>query len=288
MKAMARWAGVAVLAAGAGWAALGDGGTRPATQAEKAFALKVGTTFTKVMPTAPAGWRVAEQSKPEAPSWMPLGDRPHPMQVGAMVKWQDDKKLQESQTKMMQAMGSIKKDPADEARLKVLGQKQGQLAKALGDAAGKGDTAALGKIQKELEPVNKEMADIMNRQAKAYTTAMSSASARDAEVEIHLKANETELWLPERASKEAPVAGGIAYRVEEEQREGEGWREGTTYVLVGSWKTLQEGGATRLTAETAGAPTTSLKTLLVEVKADKARARGILEKLDWASLKALM
>lgn len=288
MRRLGRWAGIVSLAGCVGLSVLGDGGTRPATQAEKAFADRLGGVLVKALPPAPAGWRVAELSRPETPSWMPLSDRPHPMEIAVRARWQDDKKLQESQGKMIQAMGSVKKDPADEGRLDVIQKKQNDLAKALGQAAEKGDSAGVQRIQKEMEPLNKEMSDILTRQAKAFKDAMQSASVRDAEVDIALKANATYAYLSEPVSKDAPVAGLAAYRVEPKQREGDSPQEGTTYVVMGNWRTVSEGGALRLTSETAGAPTTSLKTLLVEIKADKARARAILEKLDWASLKALM
>lgn len=288
MKGRGRWAGIVALAGCVGLSVLGDGGTRPATQAEKAFADRLGGVLVKALPPAPAGWRVAELSRPETPSWMPLSDRPHPMELAVRARWQDDKKLQESQGKMIQAMGSVKKDPADEARLQVIQKKQNDLAKALGQAAEKGDSAGVQRIQKEMEPLNKEMSDILTRQAKGFKDALQSAAVRDAEVAISMKANATYTYLSEPVSREPPVAGLATYRVEPKQREDDNPKEGTTYVALGTWRTASEGGALRLTSETAGAATASLKTLLVEVQADKARARAILEKLDWSSIKALM
>ncbi len=277
---------VAVLMAGAALSILADGDTRPATAAEKAFYGKVYGALAGLVPVCPAGWSSADRSKPEPPTAVP-GSRPHPIEVEVKAACRDTVRLQAAQMKQMNAVqtgGTILDDP----KFKALMAKQQALATQLGAAAQKSDTAAMQRIQKEMDPIGKEMKTLSEAYEKKTNTAMRTNQARDAEVAVEISGNRFYEYLSGAVTQEAPVAGLPTYRVEPSDRGGGQIEDGTTWTFLGAWRTTQESGAVRFQSDEKPGPSTTLQTVVVQVKGDKARARAILEKMDWAPVKAIM
>lgn len=277
---------MAVLVAGAALCVRADGDTRPATAAEKDFYGKVFGLFARMVPACPAGWTAGDRSQPSPPTWVP-GTRPHPVKVEYRTACRDIARLQAAQQKQMSAMqsgGTLLEDP----QFKALMEKQQALAADLGKAAQKNDTAAMQRIQQQLKPVSDEMQKLSDAYQKKINSAVRTNQAQDAEAKIAVSGNRFQEYLSGSVTKEAPIAGLPVYRVEPRDQ-GNGQREdGTTWAFLGAWRATAEGGAVRLQAGERSGPTTSLQTVVVQVKADKVRARNILEKMDWAGLKGLV
>ena len=280
MRALGLTAAAAAVAALALWA---DGDTRPATPGEKAFVGRVHKVLCEAIPQPPPGWRVSRSS--EAPSLTTVAGSGvvHPIEVFCERSWEDPAKLQAAQARMMNAYQSVKPDPAREARAKELEKKQGDLIAAMTQAAQKGDQARMQAIQKQLEPVGKEYQKVLQAQSQGFVDAAKAGEVGDATATVTVSANRFYEYLS-KPVKEAPVSGVAVYRVE---GSGSSSEEGSTWAFLGPWRTAEERGATTLRADEKPG-STAVRTIQIHVKADDARARAILEKMDWAALKGLL
>jgi hypothetical protein len=117
---------------------------------------------------------------------------------------------------------------------------------------------------------------------------MEKMSARDVSIKVSIQVNEFSHGLYESVVLDAPVAGGLTYRSQGEWTKDNGWREGTTYVFLGKgWQMKTDGGTIETKAQK-GIPPTAVQTIFVWVQADPARAKQVLEKIDWNALKKLI
>jgi hypothetical protein len=270
----------ALLGAEVSWA---DGDTRPATPAEKAFVGRVHKVLCEAIPPPPPGWKVSRSSETPSLTHVPGSGIVHPIEVFCERTWEDPAKLQAAQARMLDAYQSVKPDPRLEARAKELEKKQAALIAAMTEAAQKGDQARMQEIQKQLDPVSKEYQKVLQAQSQGFVDAAKAGEAKDATAAITVAANRFYEYLS-NAAKEAPVSGADVYRVESS---GSGSQEGTTWVFLGPWRPSEGGGGITLRAEEK-AGSTAVRTIVIQVKADEARARAVLGKVDWAALKGLL
>ena len=276
---------VGLLVCAAGMAVLADGDTRPTTAAERAFCGKVCRVFTAALPAPPQGWSLVDSSEPTPPSAV-AGRNPRPMEVECRVVWQDAAKARAAQQRAVEAFQSVKPDPALDAKQEKLQKQMSALSEQFGAAIQKNDTAAAKRIQEQLRSVSEELQKVLTAQSAGFTTAAKASEVHDVQAEVSLQANGTYAYL-RRATPEAPLAGLPVYRTEPDGQDTRA--EGTTAVFLGPWRSSPQSGGTALQAPPpTGASTTSVQTLIVRVKGDRARARAILEKVNWPALRGLL
>ncbi|MGA9750793.1 MAG: hypothetical protein WBS54_03295 [Acidobacteriota bacterium] len=275
----------ALVVCAAGVIALADGDTRPATAAERAFTGKVCRVFTAALPAPPQGWTLADSSEPTPPTAV-AGRNPRPIEVECRVVWQDAAKARAAQQREMEAFQAVKTDPALEAKQEKLQKQMGALSEQFGAAIQKNDAAGAKRIQDQLQSVSQELQKVLTAQSAGFTAAAKAGEIHDVQAEVSLQANSTYTYL-RRGTPESPQAGLPSYRMEPDPKNTQ--EEGTTAVFLGPWRASPQSGATAMQATSpAGTSTTSVQTLIVRVKGDKARARAILERVNWAALKGLL
>jgi hypothetical protein len=123
----------------------------------------------------------------------------------------------------------------------------------------------------------------------AINETMRKMTPRDVEVLINVTVNHFYEPLPKNAVSAPAVAGALSWRTPSEYQGQTDWREGTTWVVLGKgWKHVTTGGFWLETAPNKGIGPLELQALVVRIQADPARARTIVEKTDWESLKKLL
>lgn len=265
-----------------------DGDMRPATAAERAFLKKAEGVVCAALPPGPAGWEVAERPEREPFDQVSAGAARHPMEVRCFIAWRDTARLRQAQSRLMEeAVPLVSKGPA--ADQEALMDQMSALGEKFAAAINKNDTAGAQRIQKEMEAVGAKLRTIGEAQNKAYEGVAQRNAAKDAEAEVLLVINHREETLPEGSVLEAPLQGAKVYRIEEGEFSGGTWREGTTVAFLGAWTLAKESWGTMMRPSHApGAPGTSVQNVYIRIKGDKARARKLLEGVDWAALKGLM
>jgi hypothetical protein len=243
--------------------------TRPATDAEKAWGSKVLAACTKAIPPGPEGWEVKEKPDPSCPANVEAGAPGAPIALAVSGAWNAP------------APKAAKKDPKEEALL----DKQAQAAESLRLADEKQDNAAVERILKEIEEIGAQLEKIeAGRKAEKPEAA---AAPKETFLKIRIEANALSIPLPKGAKALPPVGEFKAYRVGDD---APGAAEpGTTLVLIGSWSEKGDAGAQRLeAAKLPKAAPASVQAIAVRVQAAPALAKSVLDKMDLASLKALL
>lgn len=265
-----------------------DGETRKATQKEKDFYRMVMETLIKALPDGPEGWREEKDQFTELELVTPDCDK-YPFRVSYGVSWTDDTRKQAADEEIQKGLASKMMNNTSNTEYIKLMEQNDKLAKEFADAAGKNDQPTVERLQKELETNAKKIHAITDANDKESDGIMEKMSAHDVSIQVGIQVNEFSHALYETVVQDAPVAGGLTYRSQGVWIKDKGWREGTTYVLLGKgWQLKTDGGTSFETKERKGIPSITVQAIIVWVQADPSRAKQVLEKIDWSALKKLI
>ncbi|MGD1044552.1 MAG: hypothetical protein ABR936_04375 [Bacteroidota bacterium] len=265
-----------------------DGETRKATQKEKDFYRTVMQTLIKVLPAGPEGWSEEKNQFTELELVTPDCEK-YPFRVSNGASWSDDTRKQAADEEMQKVLAPKMMSNASDPTYKKLTEERDKLAKEFGDALGKNDKPTVERLQSEMETNGKKIQAIIDANDKESDGIMEKMSARDVSIKVSIQVNEFSEGLNESVVQDAPVAGCLTYRSQGEWTKSNGWLEGTTYVLFGKgWHLKTDGGTSIETKERKGIPSTTVQAIIVCVQADPARAKQVLEKIDWNLLKKII
>ncbi|MGA3286881.1 MAG: hypothetical protein ABSD46_05625 [Bacteroidota bacterium] len=265
-----------------------DGETRKATQKEKDFYRMVMETLIKALPAGPEGWGEEKNQFAELEFVAPNCEK-YPFRVSHGASWNDFTRRQAADDEIQKVLGPKMMSNVSDPEYKKLIEQNDKLAKEFGAALGKNDKPTVERLQKEMEENSKKLQVILDANDKEFDGIMEKMSARDVSIKVSIQVNEFSLGLNESVVQDAPVAGCLTYRSPGEWTKNNGWREGTTYVLIGKgWQLKTDGGTYIETKERNGIPSTAVQTIIVWVQADPARTKQVLEKIDWNVLKKLI
>ncbi len=281
MRTFAR-VGLAALAAGLfGTMIFADGDTRPATAGELACAGKTMGVLCAAIPVPPSGWAVTKRGDTQPPHFL-SGTKPRPMELVCEQTWEDRGRKQKAQQDAMTAMANIKPDKGAEANTAAAQKRFNDVMARLTAASQKGDQAEIKRLQTEMQAASKAYQDATMSQNKGLMDAMSKGKATDADVQIRVEVNARYEYL-DVVGQETVAPGLTGYRVK-----GLSSDQGATWVFLGPWQISKDGTSTRFQLPQLSGPSCSVATVRVRVEAEQARAKTILEKVDWAALKALI
>ena len=266
-----------------------DGETRKATQKEKDFYRMVMETLIKALPaTGPEGWREEKGQFEELELVTPDCEK-YPFRVSYGASWTDDTRKQAADEEIQKVLAPKMMSNSSNPELKRLMEQNDKLAKEFADAIGKNDKPTVERLQKEMDALSKKFQAITDANDKESDGIMEKMSARDVSIKVGIQVNNLSEGLNESVVQDAPVAGCLTYRSQGEWTKNNGWLEGTTYVLLGKgWQLKTDGGTSIEKKERKGIPSTTVQAIIVWVQADPARAKQVLEKIDWNALKKLI
>ena len=281
MRTFAR-VGLAVLAAGlVGTMIFADGDTRPATAGELACAGKTLGILCGAIPPPPSGWAVTKRGDTQPPHFL-SGTKPRPMELVCEQTWEDRGRKQKAQSDAMTAMANIKPGQAAEASAAAAEKRFNDVMAKLTAASQKGDQAEIKRLQPEMQAASKAYQDAMMAKSKGLLDAAAKGRAADADAQIRVEANARYEYL-DVAGQETVAPGITGYRVK-----GSSGDPGAIWVFLGPWQISKDGSSTRFQLPPLNGPSCSVVTVRVRVEADQARAKAILEKVNWTALKALI
>jgi hypothetical protein len=265
-----------------------DGETRKATQKEKDFYRMVMETLIKTLPAGPEEWSGEKSQFTELESVTQDCEK-YPFRITYGASWTDDARKQAADDEIQKVLAPKMMRNTSNPEYKKLIEHGEKLAKEFGDAVGKNDKSAIERLQKEMESNSKKLQVILDANDKEFDSIMEKMSARDVSVKVSIQVNEFSHGLYESVVLNAPVAGCLTYRSQGVWTKDNGWREGTTYVFLGKgWQMKTDGGTSIETKAQNGIPSTAVQNIFVSVQADPARAKQVLEKIDWNALKKLI
>lgn len=270
-----------------------DGATRPATAQERAFHQTVLAALDRAVPAGPSGWEQVERSSPAPLDRLDQGAESRPLRVSFTAAWQDAAKLAEAEGRSEAALQLAGAEfQAGRGRdLQEVSRQMEALAERFAAALQRGDAAETARLQARMTELSDQAAGAGGEMDAAATAVSREHAARDARASVTIEVNVFEHEAGQgEVKRQPPVAGRPVQRTAGEFDAQYGlWREGQSLVLLGAWTAAASDGRTTFTAvPRPGAPSAAVQTILVRVQADDARARRLLESMDWRALEGLL
>jgi hypothetical protein len=265
-----------------------DGETRPATSGEKQFYTRVMSTFAKALPPGPEGWTQHHTSSLIAPETIRIGAEKGPLYQAFFINWKDTGRIDAHQTQFDQALRNHSGQKPDPKAQAVLVKAYDDLSKKLEAVFQKGDKSEIQRLQKEMGVVAEKMKNLSAPAMQALVNTIPKMPL-DVEVNIQVIANVFSKSLRSSAIAESSIGGVMIYRDNTLRSGADGQKDGETYAFIGKWeKVSQKNGIEMTSAPNPKLAYTDVQTILVVIGADGNRAHAILEKINWAVLKAFI
>lgn len=204
------------------------------------------------------------------------------MELVCEQTWEDRGRKQKAQQDAMTAMTDVKPDKAAEASAAAAEKRFNDVMAKLTAASQKGDQAEIKRLQPEMQAASKAYQDATMAKNKGLMDAVGKGKTTDADAQIRVEANARYEYL-EVVGQETVAPGLTGYRVK-----GSSSDQGATWVFLGPWQISKDGSSTRFQLPPLNGPSCSVVTVRVRVEANQARAKTILEKVDWTALKTLI
>lgn len=280
---------LAVCLAVPGGPALADGPSRPVRPEEKTFHAKVAAVLAAALPAGPPGWDQVQRLAAGTPSRTIPDAEHHPWRLSVKIAWQDTKKTQTAQRQFAAEAGrAMQAQTSDPEYLRL--HKQGQeLAVKLGKAVQAQDQAEVAALQRQLEDNGAALKTHVTALDQRLKELRERHAARDAKAALSVEVNAFSREFHRPVTLEAAVRGRSLYRAAGRMSPEHGWREGESFMFLGPWQLRADARPQRMeAAPLAQAPYLSVQTIVVRVEADPARARALLEAVDWKALEGLL
>ncbi|MBI4800208.1 MAG: hypothetical protein HY794_16070 [Desulfarculus sp.] len=267
-----------------------NGDTRPATPQEKAFHAQALDACQQAAPAGPQGWDLVDRTQVNELNRVSTGLGKSPWPVSFRLAWQDSASLRAGEEKTMRAgLALLAQRQADQNFSQLQKQLDG-LNKALGAALKNGDRPQAQQVQERMAPLVAQLQALQADFDRKFQEIQKENQPKDARASLSIQVNALYEEMRGPATEEPPLRGHRVWRGQGGHASQQGWREGVTLVLLGKWSLEKSGETTTVfTAQTdAGLPATTAQAVAVRLTADPARARQMLEALDWARLEGLL
>ncbi|MFP4475457.1 MAG: hypothetical protein ACLFOY_07830 [Desulfatibacillaceae bacterium] len=267
---------------------LADAPSRPATPAEKAFHDRVLSVLKNSIPDGPPDWDVTRRSSAKSIRHVSQGLEIAPMVVDYSMEWADTEAKRAAEEAMLEASHAamnqdMAANPTDDGQARFE-----KLAEQLGEAMNQGDMAEVARLQKRMETVGQELSRAYDQRNTAVETAAREHEVKDVSMSVVLRVNSLHHDL-HGYTEAGSFSGMPMYRSRGEHSAHYGWQEGNTVVFAGKgWRLARDGDSVWMSTEARDMPHTEAQTLVVRIQAEEGRARGMLERLDWAALRGLL
>jgi hypothetical protein len=274
--------GLALASTRADWA------TRERRPAETASMNRFFTTVVGAMPAGPEGWRVTERTDTVTGGSITEGAEESPLRWEYTMRYENRDALDTAGERTLAALSGMPQRSSG-ARYQELIEENTRLATMIGEAATRGDMAAVERLAERSDEIAREINEIASSDRSAGDRIIAAQAAQDARLEVTVMANEEHCAPGEPIEVEPPVAGLRAWRAGDPGRMiQDQWQEGVTVVLLGPWRAPRDEPGVFRAAFDARRPYPELQTVMVRVRGARARARAFLERIDWARIKGLI
>jgi hypothetical protein len=243
------------------------------------------TATLAALPAPPAGWAITADGETRGPQNVcrDVETAPFPYHTGRFLSRVDN--LEQRDRKMKGVFDQANAAAATkQPRIDALNAKLEEIAKKLGEAAGKGDLARAEALNKEADKVGEQLQAVYaeNDQTEQVTAA-GLENQRDTEIHVDVSANSMHESPGEGAKPMAKPAGvSSAYRWSDDPTQG---TQDHVLLLLGTWRAVE----THYEATPrSGAAPTAPSALAIRIDADAQRVDSIIAAIKLGDLAAML
>jgi hypothetical protein len=262
-----------------------DKGYRDTTVAERTTMTNVLTAALAALPAPPTGWALTAEGETRGLQSIcrDYDTAPFPYDTSRFFDRVDN--LEQRNQKMKAVYDQANAAAATkQPRIDALNAKLEEIAKKLGEAAGKGDFARAEALNKEVDAVNEQLKAVYaeNDQTEQVTAA-GLESERDTRIHIEVSANSMRESAGEGARPMAKPAGvSSAYRWSDDPKSG---TQDHVLLLLGTWKAVENRYES---TPRSGAAPAAPSSLAIRVDADATRMDAIIAAIKIVDLAAML
>ncbi|MBN1905123.1 MAG: hypothetical protein JW927_08505 [Deltaproteobacteria bacterium] len=266
-----------------------DGDSRKSTPDEKAFTLKVFSTFENALPEPHDGWEMVGKTDIMPPDYVVSGQEEFPMRVDYFIKWQDSAKINAAKAEINQQLISITKKQNAVERMKESTAEMDRLAKEFGKAFETKDNAKIEAIQKQINEISKKINEQGAADKKVIDQKIAELTPHDIELRVDFSANLFYQQFMDIPAKQDVFEGCKIFRIDELGQTEQGWREGSTYIFIGYFNYVKQDSNPYMEAKPIpGILHTKVQTVVIRITGEKNRAQEFIKKMDLKAIKSLM
>ncbi len=270
-------------------AAFADGDSRPATDDEKKFNIKITKIFESTVPNGPDGWEIADKTEIEPLEYVAWGQEDFPMTVYYHIKWRDGEKISEAESRIEKHLVKTAEEQEPDNRLEESTAELEKLGEELGKAFEKNDMKKVEELKKKMEKLSEKFNNAASDISRDFNQQISELTPHDVELQVYISANVFDQGFTQVPSGQTVIDGCKVIRINDEEQTSQGWNEGSTYIFVGNFQYTEEDDTAFMHAEiNENAPHTKVQTAVIHIIGEKNRAEKFTKQINLKVLKALL
>jgi len=264
---------------------------RAPTPAEKDFysnvVLPTMATIKKAMPPTPAGWVVESETTMPSSLAEKVSGSPAHLHYSLMITYKREKDLAEQTKRRNESVPAVQKkyDEETHAKLDELSRKKEETEKGIARAQKRKEIGRERKLKKELDAINKRLAEVPEESALALAKELEPFVIRDSWAAVRVSLDERDVEFPNGNPFTRPKAA-FALRTEGTRSGPAEWIDGKTIILYGDWQEVRKNV---FHAEVAQKPFwPKPQTIIIQIIGDRARTDQMLKQMSLKDIVGLM
>jgi hypothetical protein len=258
------------------------GGLRPATRAEKDYAVKVITTILKALPESFAGFSRKEATEPIGPEDVEAGAEKGALQLSFSGRWINDKMERKANEKVQKMSESADSDITNTPRMEANMKKKDEITVKMEQAAKRNDFKEIEKLSKQLESLSNEM-------EKDYKPVVKVISDKNYQIDVYINVNEPNHEIYNKNTTELkPVMGYKTFI--SHKSSGEDGSADILLIFMGNWNSSKDSVSSDfiLKLNKKNIQHTAVQSYVINVHGNRTYTQKFVDNINFKLLKSIL
>jgi hypothetical protein len=260
----------------------GGRGLRPATSAEKDYAVKVITTILKALPESFAGFSRKEATEPVGPEDVESGAEKDVLQLAFSGRWINDEMESKANEKVQKMADSAGNDIANTPKMKANMKKKDEITAKMEQAAKINDFKEIERLSKQLEALSNEM-------DKDYKPVVNAMSDKKYQIDVYINVNELNHEIYNKNTTELkPVMGNKTY-ISHKSSDGDE-SEDIILIFMGNWNSSKDpaSGNFILKLNRKNIQHTAVQSYVISIHGSRTYTQKFADRINFQLLKSVL
>ncbi len=258
------------------------GGLRPATRAEKDFAVKVITTILKAVPESFSGFNRKEATEAVGPEDVESGVEKGALRIPFSGRWINDEMESKANEKVQKMADSADSDIKNTPRMKANMKKKDEITAKMEQAAKRNDFKEIERLSKQLEAISDEM-------NKDYKPVLKAMSDKKYQIDLYIDVNELNHEIYNKKTTELkPVMGYKTFA--SQNSSGEDKSADIILIFMGNWSSSKDpvSGNYILKLNKKDIQHTAVQSYVISIHGDRTYTQKFADRINFQLLKSIL
>jgi len=258
------------------------GGLRPATRAEKDYAVKVLTTILKAVPESFAGFSRKEATEPVGPEDVEAGAEKGVLQLSFSGRWINDEMERKANEKVQKMADSADSDIKNTPGMKANMKKKDEITAKMELAAKRNDFKEIERLSKQLEALSNEM-------EKDYKPVLKAMSDKKYQIDVYINVNELNHEIYRKNTTELKPVMGYKTYISHNPSSEDGSSD-VILIFMGNWNSSKDpvSGNFILKLNRKNIRHTAVQSYVISVHGNKTYTHKFVDRINFQLLKSIL